>query len=407
MTSLAQIFGSPALRVAAMAMLLLGVQNASIGPYVSLIAIERIGLSENAFSIMVTVGAIVAVISAVAFGVLGDQRGQRRGIAIFTAGASLAGLAALMLVPSPMTLLLCHALLLPLGSSLYGQVFALTRLASPQEKGRDAVQGTVRAAMSISFMATLLFWTFAFGAGADVMWTFTAGSLAAAALLALMLLGWPRAGQRGLQDAPTGQSLGAALRDLARPAVALRLAILGVLSSGFMLYFILVGLVFDASKTRDASDVALYVGMVAGWEVPLLMLMPRLVAYIPRATLIALGAGLYALHILLMPIWVDSAWLWAGTLIAGIGGTAAIGLTIGYYQDLLHGRPGAAGSLLAVQKLVADLTAAGIFAIGALLGGYQMAANIGAVVIVGAAILLWAADHFQWMMHAPKSRPAA
>ena len=89
MTVFAQIARSPALRLAVLAMMFLGIQNASIAPYVSLIAIERVGLSEGAFSLVLTVGAIVAVVSAVLFGVMGDQRGRRRGIALVTAGASL------------------------------------------------------------------------------------------------------------------------------------------------------------------------------------------------------------------------------------------------------------------------------------------------------------------------------
>lgn len=407
MNSLAPIARSPALRLAAVAMLLLGIQNASIGPYASLIAIETIGLSESAFALVLTIGAIVAVVSAVVFGVLGDQYGWRRGIALVTAGAGFAGLAVMVLAPSAWALILCHALLLPLGSSLYGQMFALTRLASPQERGRETIQGTIRAAMSISFMLMLLFWTFALGAGMDVMWTFTAAALAAAILLAFTALQWPRGGQPDFQDHPTGQSMMDSLRELARPAVALRLAILGTINSSFMLYFILIGLVFDASASRDASDVALYVGMVAGWEVPLLILLPRLLAYVPRSVLIAIGAGLYGLHVLLMPIWVDTAWLWAGTLIAGLGGTAFIGLTIGYYQDLLTGKPGAAGAMLAVQKLVADLLGAAAFAFGMAVGGLQTVALIGFGLTSCGAVLLWAADRWHWLSGAAKTTPKA
>lgn len=407
MNSLAPIARSPALRLAAVAMLLLGIQNASIGPYVSLIAIETIGLSESVFALVLTIGAIVAVVSAVAFGVLGDQYGWRRGIALISASAAFLGLAILVLAPSAWALILCHALLLPLGSSLYGQMFALTRLASPQERGRETIQGTIRAAMSISFMVMLMFWTFALGAGADVLWTFTAAALAAAILLGVTALQWPRGDQPDWQDRPTGQSMGAALRELARPAVALRLAILGTISSSFVLYFILVGLVFDASPSRDASDVALYVGMVAGWEVPLLILLPRLLAYVSRSALIAIGAGFYGVHILLMPLWVDSVWLWAGTLIAGIGGTAFIGLTIGYYQDLLAGKPGAAGAMLAVQKLVADLLGAAGFALGMALGGLQTVAFISFGLTSCGALLLWAADRWLWLNGAAKTAPKA
>lgn len=394
MIAFSHIARSPALRLSAFAMMLLGIQNASIGPYVSLIAIERVGLSEGAFSLMLTVGAIVAVTSAVAFGVMGDQRGRRRGIALITAAAALAGLLLMVLAPSPAALLLCHAVLLPLGSSLYGQIFALARLASPAEggAGTDTILGITRAGMSVTFMAMLGIWTLAFGAGIDVMWTYTAALLAAGLLVALVALQWPAGAQAAWDDRPSGQSWRSALGELARPTVALRLIIMGIISSSFVIYFILISLVFEASPTRDASDVALYVGIVAGWEVPLLMFIPRLLAYFSRSALIAIGASFYALHLLLMPIWVDTPWLWAGTLIAGLGGTAFIGLTIGYYQDLLRDRPGAAGSMLALQKLVADLLGAAGFAIGMAFGGHQTVAILAFALTLGGALALWLAD---------------
>lgn len=394
MIAFSHIARSPALRLSAFAMMLLGIQNASIGPYVSLIAIERVGLSEGAFSLMLTVGAIVAVTSAVAFGVMGDQRGRRRGIALITAAAALAGLLLMVLAPSPAALLLCHAVLLPLGSSLYGQIFALARLASPAEggAGTDTILGITRAGMSVTFMAMLGIWTLAFGAGIDVMWTYTAALLAAGLLVALVALQWPAGAQAAWDDRPSGQSWRSALGELARPTVALRLIIMGIISSSFVIYFILISLVFEASPTRDASDVALYVGIVAGWEVPLLVFIPRLLAYFSRSALIAIGASFYALHLLLMPIWVDTPWLWAGTLIAGLGGTAFIGLTIGYYQDLLRDRPGAAGSMLALQKLVADLLGAAGFAIGMAFGGHQTVAILAFALTLGGALALWLAD---------------
>jgi len=164
-----------------------------------------------------------------------------------------------------------------------------------------------------------------------------------------------------------------------------------------MLYFVLIGLVFEASPIRDASDVALYVGMVAGWEVPCLILLPRLVAYVSRGTLIAVGAGAYGLHVLLMPIWVDTPWLWAGTLIAGVGGTAFIGLSITYYQDLLQDRPGAASAMLALQKLIADVLGALAFAIGMAIGGYQTVAVMGFALTLGGAVALYWADRTGWL----------
>ena len=81
------------------------------------------------------------------------------------------------------------------------------------------------------------------------------------------------------------------------------------------------------------------------------------------------------------------------TLFAGIGGTAIISVPIGYYQDLLRDRPGAAGAMLAVQKLVSDVLAAGCFALGTGLGSYESVAALGVALTLTGAAGLHLVDH--------------
>jgi predicted MFS family arabinose efflux permease len=400
-TSRFPALANPTLRLIAVALLLLGALNASIYPYQSLIGIERIGLSKPAFSLVLVLASAVAVTSSVLFGILGDMRGNRRLIALSAAACGASGLAMMLAYPAPLTFILSHGILLPVASSLYGQLFALARLASPADgRARDGILGTIRAAMSVSFLFMLVFWTFAFGAGAGVMTIYISAGLASFAMLGLLYVSWPRQGATDWHDAPSGLNLRDAFAEIARPHVLVRLLLLGGVSSSGILYMVLVSLVFDASPARDASDVALYVGLVAGWEVPCLLLMPRLVARVRRTTLIALGSALYTCHLIALPILSDSPLIWAMTLIAGIGGTAIISLPIPYYQDLLHGRPGTAGAMLALQKLVADVMGAAAFAVGTSLGGYETVAIIGTLLALTGAGGLYLVDRNHWLMPA-------
>jgi MFS transporter, SET family, sugar efflux transporter len=391
------ILRTHALKLAALAMVLLGALNASIAPYVSLVAIHQIGLSEQAFSVVLFLTAGVAVSTAVLAGVVGDQRGNRRKIALFCAASGAVGLGMMMIAPNPLTFVVCHALLLPISSTIYGQIFALARLAAPKDR-QDAILGVVRSGMSISFLAMLIFWTIAFSKGVDVMHIYIPATFCSVILLALFLAIWPAPGKTTWEDRPSGLNLRAALAELARPHVALRLGLLGMISASFMIYFVLISLIFEASSLRSSADVALYVGLVAGWEVPCLLLVPRLVGRFTRTGLITLSAGFYTLHIILMPIWVDTAFLWLGTFIAGVGGTAAISLPISYFQDLLRDRPGAASAMLALQRLVADVLGASIFAIGTWIGGYQTVAIAAAALTIIGAGLLYIADRRRWLM---------
>ena len=97
MTSLA-VLRDPTLRLIAIAMLLLGALNASVYPYQSLVGIERIGLSEPAFALILVMASAVSVSASVLLGILSDQKANRRRIALFTAAS---GTAAQTLMTSP------------------------------------------------------------------------------------------------------------------------------------------------------------------------------------------------------------------------------------------------------------------------------------------------------------------
>lgn len=390
MSALAVIFRLPALRLIFLALLFLGAHNASVYPYQSLIAIERVGLSKPAFALVLVLASFTAVTSSVLFGILTDQRGQRRRIALIATLASVAGLLMMIVWPSPISLILCHGILLPIASSLYGQLFALARLATPPDHNRDGVQAALRSAMSLSFLAMLVFWTFGFAARIDVMAIYLSAGLSAFGLLVLIYFNWPREGTTDWADERSGLNFAQAFKEIAHPAILLRLLLLGAISATGILYMVLVSLVFEDSALRGASDVALYVGMVAGWEVPCLLLLSRIAGRIRRSTLLAAGSAIYTLHLLALPILTDSGWIWVMPLIAGIGGTAIISLPISYYQDLMHNRPGTAGAMLALQKLVSDVLGAAAFAVGTALGGYETVAVIGsAMALLGAGGLLW------------------
>jgi SET family sugar efflux transporter-like MFS transporter len=386
------VLRDPTLRLIAWALLFMGALNASVYPYQSLVGIERIGLSESAFALILVSASIVSVSSAVLLGILADQKANRRRIALLTAACGVAGVGLMLVAPTPLTFALCHGLLFPVYSSLYGQVFALARLArSDDGAARDAILSTIRSAMSLSFLGMLVFWTFAFGMGAGVMAVYLSATAAAVTLTVMLHLKWPRDGETQWEDRPSGLNFRTAMAEIASPPILARLLLLGAIASAGNLYMILTSLVFEASPTRDAGTTALYIGLVAGWEVPFMLLLPLITHRFRRATLIAGGTLLYVTHLALMPMLSESAWLWLLPLLAGLGGTAILTLPIAYYQDLLAGRPGTAGAMLALQRLVSELLAACAFATGSFMGGsYAAIALLGsAVALAGAGALLW------------------
>lgn len=393
MTPIRLVLRHQTLRLITVALLLLGALNASVYPYQSVIAIERIGMSKPAFSLMLAVASVIAVTSSVLLGVLGDQFGHRRVIAIGTTVCSTIGIALILAFPGFWALILCQGVLLPLASSMYGQLFALARLASPAEgHHRDSILGAIRSAMSLTFLAMLIFWTFAFHYGMSEMAVYVSAGLASLGLLILISLGWPKDGQTPWADPRSGMRLRDALAEIAKPNVAVRVFLIGVLASAGTLYMVLISLVFDASPLRGPADVALYVGLVAGWEVPAMLILPRFARLVPKSTMLAIGTALYGIHLITLPLLSETRILWLMPFFGGVGGAIIITAPITYYQDLLRERPGTAAAMLAVQKLVADVLTAAVFATTAQVAGFEAVAVTGVLISLLGALGLFFAD---------------
>ena len=384
----------PSLRVAALA---LGLQGAVVcvwGPYAPDLAVRVFGFSDAAFAAMMAAASLASVTAAVWVGIRADQTARRRGLALAAVAVLVAGLLAMVLAPGPLTFALVFALAIPFAGSLFGQVFALARLAAARwpEEDRDGILAVIRALFAAPFVVVLPLWAAAFAAGAPVAAIFPVGLLLALAMAAVVWRGWPEDGAAGLDDHPSGLSLRGALTELARGRVLGRVAALGALNAASTVYMAVIALVLVPAVGRGPADVALYVGLVAGLEVPFMLMVPRVLRGVPRTVSILCGAALYALHLALIPVLAGSPWLWALVLPAAVGGAVTLTVPIAYLQDLLADRPGAGASLMAVQRMAGDVMAAACFALGTALAGYGLVAGLGVAVSLAGAGALWAAD---------------
>jgi hypothetical protein len=382
------------LRMATLALLLIGAFAASIAPYQSLIAIELFGLSNAGYAAVLVSASLAAVSAAVGTGILTDQRANRRQVALVCGGLVLCGTSLVWFTQSRSAFILAHALIFPVGFSLFGQIFALARLAASSRPAgeRDAILSAIRALFALPFIVVLPLWAVAYRAGVGLLTIYAALMVIAAALLATIALAWPRDGRTRWSDTPSGLSFGAALRELAAPHVAARVLMLGAIGGAVGLYLVLIALVFNATAGRGEADVALFVGAVAGVEVPFMLATPLLLGRFSKARLIAMGGFVYATFLALLPVLAPTPFVWVLVLPAAIGGAVILSLPIAYLQDLMSNRPGAGSSLMALQRIAGDTSCASAFAVGTTLSGYGLAAILGASVAVLGGLLLIRAD---------------
>lgn len=388
------VWKDPSLRAIAALTFLLGAMVCSFGPYVSTLAVHTFRLGNGGYAAILVISTALSVAASVYVGIRADQTANRRRMALQACLLMLAGIGLMTLAPNALTFVLAHAVLLPLGSTLFGQIFAQARLEanSHPAQTRDTIMSTIRALFALPFVVVLPLWALAFTAGVPLLWVYPGGLILTALMTALTWRHWPTPDSSGT-DRPSGLSFTAALRELANAPLALRVLALGAVNAGGTIYMALLGLVLIPDIGRSASDVALYAGLIAGLEVPFMLAVPRLAARIPRTRLILIGTALYAIHVIGMPLLAASPLLWLMILPAAIGGAITLTLPIAYLQDLLADRPGTGASLMALQRLTGDILAALCFVIGTALSGYTAAALLGAAVTLIGAYALHRADH--------------
>jgi hypothetical protein len=393
MSAIRLCLADPALRAAGLVIALQGAIACSFGPYFSTLAVNSFGFGDRGYAILLALSSLVSVSASVIGGIRADQTANRRQVTLVAVMSLLLGTFLMSLAPGAWVFALTAALLIPISSITFGQVFALARLAAtryePQQ--RDGIMAVIRALFAAPFVIVLPLWSLVFAGGASITLIFPVGLALSAVMLPVVLRLWPSDKAVTWDDRPSGLSFRAALAEMGHLPIATRVLALGAVTGASTVYMAIISLVMVASVGRGTQDVALYVGLVAGLEVPFMLLLPALTRGIPRTWLILGGAALYGVHVALLPMLAGSSMVWLLVLPGAIGGAVTLTVPIAYLQDLLADRPGAGASLMAVQRLAGDVIAAICFAFGTAVAGYGTVAVLGvAASLIGAAGLWWA-----------------
>ena len=382
------------LRTAAAMMLLYGATLSAMGAYLSTLGIKVFGLGEVGYAGVLVCSTLMSVTVSVLMGIRADQTARRRGIMLGSVRLTVAGFGLMVVAPGAAMFVLVHALILPLGAAIWGQVFATARQASGayDRVTRDSIMATIRALFALAFVIVLPVWSVVIYAGVAVTWVYVAGLVLTGAMAWLAWRHWPRDGQAGWDDRASGLTLRAALGELADRRVSRRLVALGAMNAPMTVYLVIAGLVFAETAGRSAADTAIYVGLIAGLEVPVMLLLPRLTVGMSRTGLMLLGVGVYGCHVALLPWLAESRWVWALTVPGAIGGAVVLLLPMAYVQDLLADRPGTGAALMALQRVIGEVLAALCFVVGTLVAGYGLVAAMAVGVALTGAVWLWQAD---------------
>ena len=387
---LALIARDATLRMILILLFVYGGAFSAIAPYQALIAIEIFDLPNWAWSIVLLTGALITLAASVTFGIVTDQFDNRRIAAALCVCLTLLGGLSVWLVDHWLAFLATHMLLWPAGGALFGQLFALARLAARNfpEAERVQVVSAMRALFALSFVVALPFWSATFAAGVSLVIIYPVVVLLAAVNLIVIKVLWTPNATRALQAEKSGLTFLAALQEVASPPILLRVILLATIMAANVLYMTMMGLLFSAAPGRETSDAALFLMCVTAMEVPFMLAAGGWVTRYGQVKLITLGGVFYAAFLTLFVPLIPTSFVWFMALPAAFGAALLLSVPITYLQDLLAHRPGAGGSLPAVTQVIGFAIAATIFAIGTALDGYHTTALLGATATASAACAL-------------------
>jgi MFS family permease len=385
------IWSDPTLRMLFLLTLLFGTFTCSIGPYQSLVGVEHYGLSDTAYAALLMAALFVSIAVSVGIGIVTDQRPSRRRMALLAVGSLLAGGLGVWLIDNPTAFIAVHLLLIPIAGTLFGQIFAVTRLhvAPRPEAERNAIVSVLRAAMGIPWVLLLPLWGIILSGDGRLITIYPVIAALGLAMLAIVLRDWPPDGATPWTETRSGLGFRASIGEMTARPVLLRVMLVGALHAGGATAGVILGLVFAAAG-RGADQLSLFFSAFVAFEVLAMLAAGAFAAHLPRRMLLIAGTLLYAAFLLLLPLLVGTVWVWALIVPIGVGGGLIYLPALGYLQDLLGNRAGAGASLVALQRLSSDGLASAIYAFGAWAAGYWLVAVLAALVTLAAiATIVW------------------
>lgn len=376
--SLRHIRAHPQLLLLTLMIFLQGSAYGSTLPYLSITAIQELGMSDQAYSVLVFVTSLCAVTISVSLGILSDLMGDRRTIIMVMAVMGAIGYGAIFLFPSIPVFIAATAIIIPFFQSVSSLIFVSVRAETAGLPSRDsaAINATVRAFVSAAWVVMPAAVGFAFASSANMM-----GAWGVAAICALLIsVSSAFLPARPAPDRIAGTSRAeffSALRELATPLMLARAVSMALLTGTIRLASTVWPLILISDLGGKTGDVGIVAGLIALFEIPFMLIWASLLKRLNILVILAIGGLLYAAFMVALTSATSPWQLYALTIPAAAGAAALLSMPLTYFQDLFPGRPGLGTSFNPINSFLGNGLTAIVFGTGAHLFGYSGTAWLG------------------------------
>lgn len=389
-SSFGQIAGRPQLLVLSLMIFAQGSAFGATIPYLSVTAIGTLGISDQAFSLLVLVSSVSAVVISVSLGILSDLLGDRRHMLMAMSALGVIGYGAIYLFPSVPVFLGATSLVVPFFYATSSLLFASARLETGDIEPADAasINGTLRAVVSAAWVITPAGLGLALGASGNML-----GAWGIAALFCLFILICATFVLKAPPSRPARDTSApgflAALKELAARDVLIRMVSIAAITSTLRLSGTVWPLILTLQLGGKTADVGLIAGMTALVEIPFMLMWAHLLKRHGIVGMIVTAALGYSAYMAALSF-ASAPWhIYVLALPGAAFAAALLALPLSYFQDLFPGRPGLGTAFLPINSFLGNGINAAAFAVGSHFLGYSGSAWLGlALAVLGVIGLL-------------------
>lgn len=390
-SSFGQIAGRPQLLVLALMIFAQGSAFGATIPYLSVTAIGTLGMSDQAYSLLVFFSSISAVIISVSLGILSDMLGDRRHMLIAMSALGVLGYGAIYLYPSAPVFLGATSLVIPFFYATSSLLFACARLETGELEPVDAasVNATLRAVISAAWVVTPAGLGLALGASGSMLGAWGLASLFCLFILLCATLALKSPPSRPARDTSAPGFFGA-LRELAAPDMLIRLISIASITSTLRLSGTIWPLILTLQLGGKTADVGLIAGMTALVEIPFMLIWAALLKRHSIIGIIVTAALAYGGYMVALSFATATWHIYVLALPGAAFAAALLALPLNYFQDLFPGRPGLGTAFMPINSFLGNAITAATFATGSHYLGYSGTGLLGvALAVTGVSMLLF------------------
>ncbi|WP_176086808.1 MFS transporter [Martelella sp. HB161492] len=390
--TLSLVYSNPVLRLSAAGLFFFGFAGAATSPYLSIIGIQELGMTDRAYAMVILLGALVSVVASILIGSLADRIGSFRVSLMVTSLTGVIGFLWVYLLPSQSSFTIAKILFIPFFTALNPLIFANVRV---QIVGRPyqemvSVNSAVRAVLSLSWVLVPGVVGALLAGSSSMLPSFLFAGLASLVCVSLFSLSGhePEAVVANRRSEPFLKAFAA----FAGAGLWIRLLAISLITAMMHMCGTVLPLIITGQAGGTVSDVGLLVGIVAGLEIVFIIFWSYVERVLPHVVTLVIGAAVYVVYLYLLGH-VSEPWqAYALTPVAGLGAAAIISVPITYLQNLIEDRPGVGSSLISVNMFASAGLGAGLFALGTRFTDYSGTAVLSAAAGLIGCILVLALD---------------